>query len=127
MLSKSFIHQAKLQEWPKHCSDQKTSGLTVTEWCYQNNLSKHKFFYWKHLLKEEALSQALPDIVPVFIPTASPKTLPLPIPDNTSCTTRATCITDSCATIQKGDITIELNSLASEDFILSLIKAVRNA
>ncbi len=59
MSSKSFIHQARLQEWAKHCSDQKSSGLTVTEWCYQNHLSKHKFFYWKHLPFLQPIAQVV--------------------------------------------------------------------
>ncbi|MCR4687449.1 MAG: hypothetical protein K5659_07755 [Lachnospiraceae bacterium] len=130
MSSKSLIHQARLQEWATRCSDQKSSGLTVPEWCRQNNLSIHKFYYWKHLLKQEAINQVLPEIVPVSLPGILPETLPTPYfptsikSSNTTCTTRAS---NSCAIIQNGDITIELNSLASEDFITNLIKAVRNA
>ena len=89
MLSKSFIHQAKLQEWPKHCSDQKTSGLTVTEWCYQNNLSLHKFSYRKHLPFLRPIAQVVQLVQLV-------KSIHVP-------------------QYKKGDITIELNSLASED------------
>ena len=118
MSSKSLIHQARLQEW------------AIPEWCRQNNLSIHKFYYWKHLLKQEAINQVLPEIVPVSLPGILPETLPTPYfptsikSSNTTCTTRAS---NSCAIIQNGDITIELNSLASEDFITNLIKAVRNA
>ncbi len=51
MFNKSLLHQARLNEWASRCADQKASGLSVTDWCEQNNLSKHKFFYWKQLLK----------------------------------------------------------------------------
>ena len=45
MSSKSIIDQAKLASWASMFSDQKTSGLSVAEWCLQNNISKNKFFY----------------------------------------------------------------------------------
>ena len=45
MSSKSIIDQAKLANWASLFSDQKTSGLSVTEWCLQNSISKNKFFY----------------------------------------------------------------------------------
>ena len=71
MKSNQLIHQARLQEWAANFSDQKASGLTVKQWCNQHNCSIHKYNYWKHLLKEEAVSQALPDIVPIMLPESS--------------------------------------------------------
>ncbi len=70
MSTKSLLHQAKLNEWISRFADQKASGLTVAEWCKQNSLSEYKYFYWKRLLKEEAIEQALPDIVPLAMPSA---------------------------------------------------------
>lgn len=70
MSTKSMLHQARLNEWASRFADQKSSGLTVTEWCKQANLSEHKYFYWKRLLKEEAIEQVLPDIVPLAITDA---------------------------------------------------------
>ena len=61
MSTNSLLHQARLAEWAPHIADQKASGLTVTAWCEQNNISRDKFFYWKRLLKDEAVSQMLPD------------------------------------------------------------------
>lgn len=54
------LHQVHLQEWAVRFADQKASGLTVRQWCEQNNLSFHTYNYWKHLLKEEVVDQALP-------------------------------------------------------------------
>ncbi len=53
MSSKSINDQAKLANWASLFSDQKASGLSVTEWCLQNNISKNKFFYWKRKFKDE--------------------------------------------------------------------------
>ena len=123
MSTNSLIHQAKLAEWAPHIADQKASGLTVTAWCEQNNISRDKFFYWKRLLKDEAVSQMLPDIVPITLPSVSTET-PTLNSDGTSCTTCTTAPTSAARVLING-ITIELNSNASESFIKHLIKAVR--
>ena len=44
MSTKTLLHQARLNEWAVRITDQKSSGLSVTEWCQRNNLSKYKFF-----------------------------------------------------------------------------------
>ena len=72
MSTRSIIHQATLNEWASRIKEQKSSVLSVSEWCLQNNLSKNMYFYWKRRLKEEVVKQALPDIVPLAIPAASP-------------------------------------------------------
>ena len=123
MSTNSLIHQAKLAEWAPHIADQKASGLTVTAWCEQNNISRDKFFYWKRLLKDEAVSQMLPDIVPITLPSVSTEN-PTPNSGGTSCTTCTTAPTSAARVLING-ITIELNSNASESFIKHLIKAVR--
>lgn len=71
MNARQKLHQIHLQEWTVRFADQKASGLTVRQWCEQNNLSFHTYNYWKHLLKEEVVEQALPDIVPLSLPVLS--------------------------------------------------------
>ena len=131
MSTKSMLHQAKLNEWASRFADQKASGLSVTEWCEQNNLSQYKYFYWKRQLKEEVIEQALPEIVPLTMPSVqSPETQAA---HNTSEITGATCT--SCASFASNfgarlfinGICIELDSSANEPFIRNLIKAVRHA
>ena len=71
MNARQKLHQIHLQEWTVRFADQKASCLTVRQWCEQNNLSFHTYNYWKHLLKEEVVEQALPDIVPLSLPVLS--------------------------------------------------------
>ena len=68
MNSHRTLHQALLNEWASRFADQKASGLTVRDWCSQNNLSTHKYNYWKHQLKEAVTDQVLPDIAPLSLP-----------------------------------------------------------
>lgn len=70
MNAKQKLHQAHLREWTAHFTDQKASGLTVHAWCEQNQISIHKYSYWKHILKEEVVDQALPEIVPLSLPAS---------------------------------------------------------
>ena len=79
MNAKQKIHQAKLNQWIGLFKEQADSGLTVRQWCEKNNYSFHTYNYWKHILKEEYASAALPDIVPVF---PSDPALPTPLPSN---------------------------------------------
>lgn len=73
MNTRQKLHQIKLQEWLEHFQNQADSGLTVKDWCLQNDISIHTYNYWKHKLKEEYVQSTLPDIVPLAasqLPTA---------------------------------------------------------
>lgn len=132
MSTKQILHQAMLNEWASRFADHKASGLTVNEWCAQNGISRHCYFYWKRKLKDELIAQALPEIVPLALPDVSaPECKPVvPVPSDdsrTSCTTWPTCTTNSPAKIHIGNVMIELDASASENFIASIIKAVCHA
>ena len=39
MSTKSMLHQAMFNEWATHFANHKSSGLSVAQWCKENNLS----------------------------------------------------------------------------------------
>ena len=127
MSSKSIIDQAKLASWASMFSDQKASGLSVAEWCLQNNISKNRFFYWKRKLKDEVITSNLPDIVPLSMtPSKSPSNeLSNLQTTRESCTNCATFQT-SCARVYINGVTVEFDASASDDLIRSVLKAVRH-
>ncbi len=128
MNAKQKLHQAHLQEWASRFTDQKASGLTVKQWCEQNHFSIHTYNYWKHLLKEEIVDQMLPDIVPLPAPTVATSVLPLE-PD-THDSIRANCAihsNGSTAMLTVNGISIEIDASVSEEFLRTLIRAVRHA
>lgn len=133
MSAKSTIHQVRLNEWAIRISEQKASGLSVPDWCEQNSLTVHQYFYWKRQLKSQAVKQMLPDIVPISLetvpyePILSRESTNLAPVTQVQNTTLASCTTCSCARVLINGISIELDSSASEDFIRTLIKAVRYA
>ena len=53
MNTKQKLHQAYFAKWAVHFQEQASSGLTVKQWCVENNFSIHTYNYWKHLLKLE--------------------------------------------------------------------------
>lgn len=93
MNAKQKLHQAYLSEWAARFVDQKSSGLTVPEWCEKNHFSIHSYYYWKRMLKERVGDQALPDIVPLSIPVTQvhPNDSSSHELTGATCTTRTTC------------------------------------
>ena len=128
MNARQKLHQVHLQEWAIRFADQKASGLTVRQWCEQNHLSFHTYNYWKHLLKEEVVDHALPDIVPLSLPV-------LPDSDSLLAATPAPSIranrsirsNNSNVKMLINGVSIEIDTSVSEEFLGKLIKAVCHA
>ena len=130
MNAKTKIHQAHLQTWAAHIADQASSGLTVRAWCSLNNISIHKYNYWKHLLKEEITDMALPDIVPVTLPDVVHQKS---YNSRNSSDLYNSCNSVAIASPTPSPISITINDIrididASTIYLLpDIIKAVRNA
>ena len=121
MNTKQKLHQINLNEWASRFSEQKSSGLTVKQWCEQNHFSIHTYNYWKHLLKEELASQILPDIVPL--------TLPDSVTQESSDFSSESCLANrpirATTKLTINDISIEVDSGISEEILRTILKAVR--
>ena len=126
MATKQSIHQAYLDKWACIIKEQQSSGLTIADWCTQNNISRHKYNYWKHLLKEDFIQSIPQEVVPISIDELSPSpNSPLP----SSMVTSPVCSDNSSflrITIADTSIEIPISS-ASPELISGIIKAVRCA
>ena len=130
MNAKQKLHQAHLREWAARFADQKASGLTVRTWCEQNDLSIHKYNYWKHLLKEEVVDQVLPDIVPLALPSSyAASDLPTTQASQPVRTNRAirANYTNSNVKFCIDGVAIEIDPSVSEEFLRTLVRAVHYA
>lgn len=131
------LHQATLAKWTAVFQEQKDSGLTIKEWCSQNDVSLHSFYYWKHIAKEEYLKSVMPEIVPLSIPSdpvPSPvAVIPAPAPELelynlANSNNSSPSVSDPVPiSISMGDIRIEIGSSAPESLISAIIGALRNA
>ncbi len=122
------LHQAHLNEWAARFTEQKASGLTIQQWCDQNDVSIHKYHYWKHQLKEQVVDQMLPDIVQLSVPapvSPSGTTLSEP-PQSPAIADRANHTTANIRLCVDG-VALELEPSVSEDFLRTLIRAVHYA
>ena len=129
MNAKQKLRQIRLNKWIARFADQKTSGLTVQQWCDQNNFTIHTYNYWKHILKKEVVEQVLPDIVPLSrlspIPESGSSILePITTQSEQNRTNCAIRTNRSTAKLSAGDMAIEVDSSVSGEFLRTLIKAV---
>ena len=122
MNAKQKLHQVRLQEWAGRFAEQKTSGLTVRQWCEVNHFSFHTYNYWKHLLKEEVVDQVLPDIVPIPVSAVPECQSSLEATEVSSI--RAN---HSFVELNINGISIEIDDSVSVEFLSKLLKAVRYA
>ena len=131
MNAKQKLHQIHLQEWTVRFAEQKASGLTVRQWCEQNHLSFHTYNYWKHLLKEEVVDQALPDIVPITLPVLSDSDTSLETSKPEVRSIRANrgirSNDNSNVKVLVNGISIETSADVSAEFLSKLIRAVCHA
>ncbi|MBR4816735.1 MAG: hypothetical protein IKZ73_05630 [Lachnospiraceae bacterium] len=134
MNMKQTLRQANLTKWSNLFHEQRSSGLSVKDWCAQNNVTIHAFYYWKRLAKEAYVKSLIPDIVPLTPPSV-PERLPDPqVPSHDLCNLRNSSDTQETnvprsdsITISADNIKIEISASASDELITRIIKAVRYA
>lgn len=59
MSPKEAKRKINIQQWTGIIQARIKSGLNVKEYCKQNNLSKDAYFYWQHVIRQEALTQSM--------------------------------------------------------------------
>jgi len=50
------MNQKSLELWQHRIADRKISGLNVTDWCKENNLTKHAYYYWLKRIEDNTQS-----------------------------------------------------------------------
>ena len=59
----TYIKTRFLQEqWEKLITDCQGSGLKVDDWCEENHVSRHAYYYWLRKIRKEACDSVLPAI-----------------------------------------------------------------
>ena len=53
---RSVRHQVEAQEWQKRIMAHRSSGLSVKQWCAENNARESRYYYWLHVLRNEELA-----------------------------------------------------------------------
>lgn len=50
------------EQWEKLIADCQSSGLKVDEWCEENHVSRHAYYYWLRKIRRKACESLLPII-----------------------------------------------------------------
>ena len=122
------IHETKLAHWTTLFHEQTASGLTIKSWCAENNVSIHAFYYWRKVAKERYVKSLIPEIVPL-----SPANPEVHQPESSSESSNLynsrnlSSSINPVARISFRDADIEIGAAASDETIVSIVKAVRYA
>ena len=55
---KTSRHEILKSKWTEIIKGQNNSGLPISQWCKENEISKTKFYYWQRVIREESLIKA---------------------------------------------------------------------
>lgn len=140
MNANAKLHQLHLEQWTARFRDQAASGLSVKDWCTQNNFTIHNYYYWKRVLKEEYVDSVLPDIVPILQPAVNdtqqfpvtPPSASAPVSNDQSLFTKDlhnlyNSLNYNSIHISCRDFSIDLGTDVSSDVLSKVLKAVRHA
>lgn len=49
------------EQWARLIQECQNSGLTIKNWCSQNGVSEHAYYYWLRRIRESAFPRHLPE------------------------------------------------------------------
>ena len=121
------VMEVRDRQWAALIQDRMRSGLTVEEWCRQQNIGKYAYYYHLRKLRRQAIVDLhSPDqkddqsLLPVqgTPPAAGFVAIPNTLNNDRTCTSD-----DTALRVTKNDLVIEVSNNASEG-ILSLLREV---
>jgi putative transposase len=68
----------RLTEWRELLADQRSSGMSVKQWCESEGISENRYYYWRKRLSEPVVSLAPASPL-------APRWLPVALNDATPC------------------------------------------
>ncbi|WP_442263394.1 IS66 family insertion sequence element accessory protein TnpA [Tissierella sp.] len=55
---KESKHEILKSKWIEIIKRHSSSGISIKQWCGENDISKGQFYYWQRVIREEALIKA---------------------------------------------------------------------
>lgn len=108
-------HQHKLQTWTPIIHECKNSGMTVKDWCVENDINEKRFYYWQRRVREEVLAPAMTSqqVNPSFIriPNQAPRSSPDFQPD---------------MVLNYGNLRMELKNSVTSELLDKVIQVIRH-
>ena len=126
MKSKTSLvaQKTRLNTWAEQIKDcnNRPKGMTVDEWCQNNNLTKANY-YWRLRKVREALLEAA-DVTPTFVELTQPVAELVPVKTQEISTATTPKI---MAIVKKEHCAIEITDQASADFLHTLLEVLNHA
>ena len=125
-------HKAALAEWKNRVAACRSSGLTVREWCENEQISTKSYYRWERkVLDSASLQLSEPKEFPAVLPatsetTTQTKNLSSPVFAELSVLPQFAeeCQPEIVAQIHMGTIILEVHANAKPDFIAALCRAL---
>jgi len=113
--------QIRKDAWTQNISDRNASGLSIKEWCSRKGINETSYYYWLKKIRLEIIdaSKQGEEEKHIFVPMLHKDNSP---PQKSQIET----ICGPEMTITIGNMTIEFNSLSSQDLILNVLKALKD-
>ncbi len=119
MNAKEATKQIRLKQWEKIIQDRCNSGLKVDDYCEQHGISRHTYYYWLRMVRENTIKNK-PEIVEITPATQLSVQEEFPV-------VQATDSSNAKIVIKKGDICISVNSEISPQLLSAAISSLTNA
>lgn len=131
------VHFRRLQEWAKLVLEAENSG-NKTAWCKENGITYRRYQYWQKLVRDYILKHG-EDSLTMNGSALPVRTEPQQLVDITSCVKESAEEGKPSADFSQneaiqpqlmlryGDFRIYVGSSVSEDALITVLKAVRNA
>lgn len=118
--------QFKMRYWTGRINECRNSGKTTKAWCRDNDVNTKTYYRWIKILREHAIEESpflseepVPKLVEVRPNILSPDSRALP--DRS-----AEGILPMSASVNIGNVRIEMNNNASEELIMRIIRVARH-
>ena len=124
-----------MQYWASIIADRKSSGLNIDEYCKINNISRNSYFYWLRQIRENVASSIEPAEISLPIPAAAGTLVEL-VPSQSSLKPAVISSvpqisvspdTEETINILVNGVTIPVRSCTSDELLIKIMRAARNA
>ena len=121
MNAREATRQYRLSQWVPLIKERQASGMSVKEWCKQNDVNQQQFYYWQRIIREIA-GESLP-----VMPQES-KFVQLPVTTSVAAANnQGASESEPSMVIRVGKAAIELTNHVQPELLATVLKVLSSA
>lgn len=122
-----ITHEIRLNNW-KHVVEEcnnRPQGVTVKQWLADNEINEKVYYYWLRRVRQAAYDQMKSEQSGelTVVPNNKVSYAEITLTGNTS----SRAVNAPVAVMSSGSISIDISEQASEEFLIKLMRAMKNA